>query len=68
MALLPFVPLLPGLGSVAAVLLGALSYEQENARQRWVALVAVAAGGLGTMLALIQLLTALLYPLLGAGR
>lgn len=63
LALLPFVPILPGLGSMASVLLGVLSYGQENNRRRWIAVVAMVIGGLGTMLALIQLLAALLYPL-----
>ncbi len=61
--LLPFVPLLPGLGSTAGLLLGLLSYRK--AQRRWVAVAAVAVGGLGVALALIQALTALVSLLIG---
>jgi len=43
-----------------------MSYGQENARQRRVAVAAIVAGVLGGMLAWIQLLAALLYPLTNA--
>jgi hypothetical protein len=60
LALLPFVPILPGLGSVLAIVLGALAAgSQRVAPRRWLAVAAIVVGGGGLVLALAQLVIAL---------
>ena len=66
LALLPFIPVLPGLGSLLALGLGLLARPPSPARRSWVAAAAVVAGAVGSMLALIQL-TAALLSALGVG-
>ncbi len=58
LALLPFIPVLPGMGSLLAVALGLLALRQ--ATRLWMPVVAVVTGGLGLALALAQTLSAVL--------
>ena len=52
--LLPFIPVLPGLGSLVAGILTLLAYPRAG-RRRWLVFVIVPIAGLGILLALLQL-------------
>ncbi len=67
LGLLPFIPILPGLGSLLALTLGLLAYRRLPAGRRGRAVVTIAIGGMGAMLALTQLLAALLAVLAAPG-
>jgi hypothetical protein len=59
--LLPFIPLLPGLGSVAALILGWFMLRQK--KDVFLAIAAVITGGAGIVLLLTQVIAALLAVL-----
>ena len=59
--LLPFIPLLPGVGSVAALILGWLTLRRKE--DVFFAAAAVITGGAGIILLLTQLIAALLAVL-----
>ncbi len=62
LVMLPFIPILPALGSLLA-LVGVLSARQRRLAPPWMTLMVVVVGGLGLLLAYIQLLVILLAAL-----
>ncbi|HEY77157.1 MAG TPA: hypothetical protein G4O00_13455 [Thermoflexia bacterium] len=59
LGLLPFIPVLPGVGSLLVLAQGVLSWKGAG-RPRWPAVVAIAIGALGSFLAAVQVATVLL--------
>jgi len=57
--LLPFIPILPGLGSVLALVLGVLSLR-ARVRPLWTVVAAILLGSLGVFLAAVQVFAMLL--------
>jgi len=56
--LLPFIPVLPGVGGLVALALGLLALRRAAPR-RWLVVAAMFVGGAGFALALLQLAAAL---------
>jgi len=63
LGLLPFVPILPGVGSLLVLAWGVLACGGAG-RPRWLAVSAVVVGALGTFLAAVQL-AAVLFAAVG---
>lgn len=57
LVLMPMVPVLPGLGSVVALVFGLVAWRIEP-RRRWLVLIAIVVSSGGLILATVQLVAA----------
>lgn len=58
LVLMPLIPVLPGLGSLLALVFGLIAWRLEP-RRRWLVLIAIVVSGSGLVLAASQLVAAL---------